>query len=461
MSLTKYSELRESIETESGMTLPTSEEVLDTYFHKPEYVFIGGYKKWVGPTIDIVCDMNGERRVVPFAIISHPTGSDVMLEKPGRVKMDGFETANIELEAERKVPYAPARFDDMNLIDGTNTSSMIQQTQVLSIATQDSESIDGSQSDDAIEVPDHVPKIDYVKLILQAQQRDTMTLTILRLMKDSDNQELLRKLDLTHRRFYIKFASHLKLSDEGILYVGKNKRNLIVVPYAFQLYITTLLHDSFDHPGRTKLMELIAHRFTWPKMNRTVEVVCELCLQCQKGKPPPKKNTFPMRPIITTKPFQVVQFDHCKLPMTKRGNKGILVLVDHFSKWIVVVPYKRHTAQETAQHIFRHWICRFGVPTRCIQSDNGPQFRAEVIKDLMELMRTQHKFSAPYHPRCNGLVERSNQTLIKALRTTCGDFAADWDKHLDAVTLSYNSLMHESTGFSPFKCYTDGKSACH
>ena len=59
--------------------------------------------------------------------------------------------------------------------------------------------------------------------------------------------------------------------------------------------------------------------------------------------------------------------------------------------------------------------------------------------------------TSPYHPICNGLVERFNGTLKKMLTRICAERPKDWDKYIDPLLIAYREVPQESLGFSPFE----------
>ena len=56
----------------------------------------------------------------------------------------------------------------------------------------------------------------------------------------------------------------------------------------------------------------------------------------------------------------------------------------------------------------------------------------------------------PYHPQCDGLVERFNRTLQDMLATTLHHHPFDWEDALFKVCFAYNMSVHTTTGFSQF-----------
>ena len=50
------------------------------------------------------------------------------------------------------------------------------------------------------------------------------------------------------------------------------------------------------------------------------------------------------------------------LPRTPRGNRYILVAMDHFSKWVEILPIADQTSETCAEKILNEVIARYGCP---------------------------------------------------------------------------------------------------
>ena len=72
------------------------------------------------------------------------------------------------------------------------------------------------------------------------------------------------------------------------------------------------------------------------------------------------------------------------------------------------------------------------MPNR-VQSDQGREFVNSLNDKLFKLTGVQHIISAAYHPQTNGLDERFNQTLQRALLKMVNENENQWDKFLDSV----------------------------
>ena len=59
--------------------------------------------------------------------------------------------------------------------------------------------------------------------------------------------------------------------------------------------------------------------------------------------------------------------------------------------------------------------------------------------------------TTPYHPRSDGLVERFNRTLLAMLAMFVSQEHDNWDDLLPFMMLAYNTTVHTTTGFTPYR----------
>ncbi|KRX18447.1 Retrovirus-related Pol polyprotein from transposon opus [Trichinella nelsoni] len=70
----------------------------------------------------------------------------------------------------------------------------------------------------------------------------------------------------------------------------------------------------------------------------------------------------------------------------------------------------------------------------------------EVIGEVCRLFNVAKTRTTAYHPQCDGLVKRINQTLTDMLVKVSINQPEDWDAHLDQVLLAYRSSVHHTIG---------------
>ena len=89
--------------------------------------------------------------------------------------------------------------------------------------------------------------------------------------------------------------------------------------------------------------------------------------------------------------------------------KHILVVVDHFTRYIQAFITKNHMARTTARVLYNNYSV-FGFPQH-LMSDQGTEFCGKVIVVMCSLLGIEKIRTTPYHPQTNGSAERVNQTL--------------------------------------------------
>ena len=228
---------------------------------------------------------------------------------------------------------------------------------------------------------------------------------------------------------------------------------VVVLPMGYQLEALRSAHDEAGHFGQHKTHDSIIMRFTWPDMKKDIAKFVNSCPHCQKGKANRKGMKFAMKPILTTRPNELLIIDFLKLSVSYEGHVGLIVMIDHFSKFAQAIPLQEFTAASAADAICNSWICNFGIPDR-ILSDQGSQFESALFKEFLEVFGIQKSHSTAYHPQTNGLVERHNRTILQMLRIACHKNQNAWHEHLPQVTMAYNFAVHESTKYTPFRLLT-------
>ena len=111
-------------------------------------------------------------------------------------------------------------------------------------------------------------------------------------------------------------------------------------------------------------------------------------------------------------------------PVTNRGKRYILIVVDYATRYPEAVPLEKIDAESIADafmgifsrvlmgifyRVLMGIFSRVFFP-RDILSDNGTQFVSQVIRDVTRLISVKQLFSSPYHPMANGLCEKFNGT---------------------------------------------------
>jgi hypothetical protein len=206
-------------------------------------------------------------------------------------------------------------------------------------------------------------------------------------------------------------------------------------------------HPTAGHLGIDAMYYKIVERYYWDGMYRDIREYVRTCEVCQKrGK---SRRKEPLHPIKIGQAFERVGIDLVgPLPITNQKNHYIIVATDYLTRWPEAQAVSDASAATLAQFIFTEIICRHGIP-KIILSDQGPNFRSDMIRILCEKFLIRHKFSSPYHPQTNGMVERLNRTLCESLAKVTT--SKDWDIYLPSVLFAYRTKRHTTTGYTLFQ----------
>ena len=247
------------------------------------------------------------------------------------------------------------------------------------------------------------------------------------------------------------------LVEDGLLKRKYEDANItwlqLVVPHAIREEILQELHAGAlgGHLGEEKTSSKVKLRFYWPGMQKDVARWCQTCEACSTRKTAPKKNRSPLQTIQAGYPLQVVGVDIMgPLPESEAGNLYVLVASDYFTKWVEVYAIPNQEAITVAKKLTDEMFCRFSPPEQ-LHSDQGRQFESELMKEICKLLNIRKTRTTPYHPQCDGLVERFNRTLLDMLATTTREHPFDWEDQIRKVCMAYNTSVHSSTGFTPFQ----------
>ena len=91
-----------------------------------------------------------------------------------------------------------------------------------------------------------------------------------------------------------------------------------------------------------------------------------------------------------------------------------------------------------------------GLP-KSIILDRGPQFAAELMKELSEFLGIKTKLSIAFHPQTDGQTERMNQELEQYLCMFINYHQEQWLDWLGTAEFAYNNKVHTETKVLSFE----------
>ena len=250
-----------------------------------------------------------------------------------------------------------------------------------------------------------------------------------------------------------KRASNCEVQGGVLGFPGTRFRPLL--PDSLLEQVVRALHEPPHHAhlGPRRTYAKVAELFSVSAGLRRVAEILSKCLPCRQRKPPlPAHGKLASSP--PSRPWDTVAIDFCGPYITSdSGKRFILVMVDHFTKYVELVPTADQTAKTVCEAFYREIICRHGCPARLL-SDQGPQFRSELLDQLCGIMGIRKIFSSAYYPQGDGMAERFMRTLNNSLSVLSRSRVRDWDSFVCGVQFAYNSSVHASTGATPFSLTT-------
>ena len=223
----------------------------------------------------------------------------------------------------------------------------------------------------------------------------------------------------------------------------------LVLPKGFRRRVLDMAHEGSGHLGARKVKALLTQRFAWPGMGVDAINHTRSCAVCQRCSKTGRRKVPMMERQVMSEPFEVLAFDLVgPFPVAKYGYRYVLTAICMGSKWPEAIPLKAQTARAVATGMVEVFA-RTGIPLQLL-SDQGSQFLGSMVKHLCRDLRIEQLKTAPYHPECNGVVERMHGTLGPML-TKASQQGLDWVEQLPFALFALRSAPNRDTGFSPYQ----------
>ena len=246
------------------------------------------------------------------------------------------------------------------------------------------------------------------------------------------------------RRYY----KDLEIKEE-VLVVNRSGSWIPVVSFLMFVEIVYKVHISLAHIGRLKLAELVQSHFWHPSLDKVCRDIASSCSYCQLYKIGAQKVQPPTLKIRARYPFDLVAMDLLQFTRSSLGSVAVLMLVDHFSKFVVAVPIRNKTASAVVKaldtQVFPQLV---RLPDR-ILTDNGPEFRSVEFNQLLESFNITHIYSTRYRAAGNGAVERVNRTITQLVKPLVVENPSSWDTKIGRAVIIYNNTHHSQLGATP------------
>ena len=202
------------------------------------------------------------------------------------------------------------------------------------------------------------------------------------------------------------------------------------------------------HLGGHALWKLFRDRYSHKAGRHICLETAQSCPQCQLGTDygHRKKTTGTTQ---SQGPWDTLSVDIVGPLPPDDCHEFLVVFVDCFSKYTILIPSSNHTTNTVSKALMLHVIPYFGTPRRLL-SDRGREFISPIWTKLLRSLEIQQVLTLPYHPEGNAINERSHRTLNNMLRARLlkGPSAKAWVDKVPGIMLTLNVMPHEPHGFS-------------
>ena len=259
--------------------------------------------------------------------------------------------------------------------------------------------------------------------------------------------------DLMQMRGPWQKYSKIAFDSEGLKFVEKQPRAKLAVPKTLQAKVIEYYHNTYTiHGGVHRVIQLITPYFIWPGMHADIRNFIAACKDCNFSKTkPPQKGVF-TEIEVPKKPMEWIQIDLVvlKSPKNRSQCQYILTAICTLTNYFLMQPLVRKTGPDIIKAL-GNIFCVGGVP-RIIQSDNGREFKNEVVQTHSKWLNIEWRFVTPYKPSSNGRIERKHAELGKLLRLQNLDYDRI-EEELPYLQIELNSAPDQITQYSPFECF--------
>ena len=225
----------------------------------------------------------------------------------------------------------------------------------------------------------------------------------------------------------------------------------VCVPVQLQEEVIRRVHQQdVAHLKINKTQQFVLDKFYWPGAHRQIEAFVACCITCKRtsGKQAPQHHTYAT--VQEGYPWRKICIDFVGPYKTSpEGYNYVLTVKDTFSRYLIAIPLRTTTAQETAQALEQHVFLRYGMCEQ-LHSDNGAQLTSNLLEEVYKVLGIKRTTTPCYNPKSNPTerTHRELNTMLKAL--AIDNNTQDWQQQLQACVFALNTSRNRHTGLTPY-----------
>ncbi|GFR48414.1 hypothetical protein Agub_g10309 [Astrephomene gubernaculifera] len=258
-------------------------------------------------------------------------------------------------------------------------------------------------------------------------------------------------VDAVELKRVLRRARSYRFQGQELLRLMANSSTRICPPPEQREALIEQSHRRLGHFGMRRTAGLIKLSYWWSGMHADVSSVVSRCKLCDRANTTGNVRPEELQPLPIKGPMYRWGVDLCgPFPETARGDRYVMVAIEHFSKHIELIPLPDKTAKSTAQAFLSNVLARFSAPAEVL-TDRGAEWQGEFAA-LLEQCAIDHRETSAEHPQTDGAAERIVQVVKRGLRKYCAQEgrAQAWDEFLPWMALGYRCSPQASTRMTPY-----------
>lgn len=196
---------------------------------------------------------------------------------------------------------------------------------------------------------------------------------------------------------------------DGVLFRSTINGLFIVCPKFYTHRLMSHLHDDLHEGIRTTINKVNTYKIWMFRKYQHIHSYIQNCKVCDPARSRPCLKATNKTVNKPWQPFDIVGVDLMNI-----GKIFVVVLVDHFSEFLVCRALREGTSEEIKAAL-ADIFCHYGVPHTLVQ-DNGSNLNSEVMKQFYENLGIYVSNSTAYNSRANTKSEFGINRLSSRLR---------------------------------------------
>ena len=180
----------------------------------------------------------------------------------------------------------------------------------------------------------------------------------------------------------------------------------LVIPISWCFTLLVEAHDKLGDQGLNRTYHLIKWQYYWKGMNKDICKNITNCALWKRHKA--RTQLYPLQMTdIPDRPFDKIAIDVVSdLNVSTSGN--------HLTGWPEAFPIPEKKA-DTIVCIFRNSYIPINMCPHFILSNNGTEFKNQVMDNVLQQLGTDCILYTPYHPQSNGILDVFHKYLKPTL----------------------------------------------